>query len=115
MKLGDKVGRTYEEDPKIDLKLPWGMLNGLPVSVLTTAEPVDEEAPVAAEEPAAEGETASDNVTQIRVAARKARKITRAAGLARSWPTAWADEMDRQSGVAGLSLGPPFMLFQRSS
>ena len=91
MKLGDKVhvvlevtgqvvGRTYEEDPKIDLKLPWGMLNGLPVSVLTTAEPVDEEAPVAAEEPAAEGETASDNVTQIRVAARKARKITRAAG-----------------------------------
>ncbi len=85
MKLGDKVhvvlevtgqvvGRTYEEDPKIDLKLPWGMLNGLPVSVLTKAEPVDQD------EPVAEEATAADNVTQIRVAAQKAKKISRAAG-----------------------------------
>ena len=79
MKLGDKVhvvlevtgqvvGRTYEEDPKIDLKLPWGMLNGLPVSVLKKSDPVPAD------------ESAPDNVTQIHEAVRKPTKIARAAG-----------------------------------
>lgn len=49
MKLGDRVsvslditgiviGRTYEEDPKVDLQTPWGVLNGIPESVLEFSE-----------------------------------------------------------------------------
>ncbi len=30
------VGRTYEEEPKIDLRTPWGTLNGIPQSILDT-------------------------------------------------------------------------------
>ncbi len=30
------VGRTYEEEPKIDLRTPWGTLNGIPQSILET-------------------------------------------------------------------------------
>ncbi|MCG8356112.1 MAG: hypothetical protein MI920_11100 [Kiloniellales bacterium] len=30
------VGRTFEEDPKLDLRTPWGTLNGIPLSVLIT-------------------------------------------------------------------------------
>ena len=84
MRLGDKVhvvlevtgevvGRTFEQDPKIDLKTPWGMLNGLPISVLKASRPaeaVDEEAVIAV--PA--------NVTQIAAAVRKNRRPTRKAG-----------------------------------
>lgn len=32
---GEIVGRTFESDPKVDLKLPWGVLNGIPLSVIT--------------------------------------------------------------------------------
>ncbi len=42
---GEVVGRTFEQNPKIDLKLPWGMLNGVPISVLTRAEKVEEDKP----------------------------------------------------------------------
>ena len=28
------IGRTYEADPKIDLRTPWGVLSGIPLSVL---------------------------------------------------------------------------------
>ena len=28
------IGRTYEEEPKIDLRTPWGTLNGIPQSTL---------------------------------------------------------------------------------
>jgi hypothetical protein len=66
---GEVVGRTFENDPKIDLKLPWGMLNGLPISVLKQADSVDDtqEAP-------------PENVTQIRPIVQKNKKIVRAAG-----------------------------------
>ena len=83
MRLGDKVyvvlevtgevvGRTFEQDPKIDLKTPWGMLNGLPISVLKASKPaevVDKDQVV--EVPA--------NVTQIAAAVRKNRKPTQKA------------------------------------
>ena len=37
------VGRTFEEEPTIDLRTPWGTLNGMPQSVLgTMAISVDE-------------------------------------------------------------------------
>lgn len=87
MRLGDKVhvvmevtgevvGRTFEEDPKIDLKTPWGMLNGLPISVLKASKPAElqdtEDAESVVEVPA--------NVTQIAAAVRKNRKPTRKAG-----------------------------------
>ena len=35
---GIVIGRTFEEDPKVDLKTPWGMLNGIPMSVLSDGE-----------------------------------------------------------------------------
>ena len=28
------VGRTFEEEPRLDLRTPWGTLNGIPQSVL---------------------------------------------------------------------------------
>ena len=30
------IGRTYEEDPRLDVSTPWGVLNGIPLSVLKT-------------------------------------------------------------------------------
>jgi hypothetical protein len=68
---GEVVGRTFEQDPKIDLKLPWGMLNGLPISVLTKAECVEEVKPEAA---------VPANVTRIRPVAQKRKGVVRAAG-----------------------------------
>ena len=62
---GEVVGRTFEQDPKVDLKLPWGMLNGLPMSLLKQVDTNDD---------------VPDNVTQIRHAARKHRRNVRAAG-----------------------------------
>ena len=67
---GEVVGRTFEVDPKVDLKLPWGMLNGIPLSVLmrngrTESEDV--------------ADTGASNVTEIR-AAQKRRKAIAAAG-----------------------------------
>ena len=35
---GVVIGRTFEEDPKVDLKTPWGVLNGIPMSLLTEGE-----------------------------------------------------------------------------
>ena len=66
---GEVVGRTSEHDPKIDLKLPWGMLNGLPISVLKRADSVDDM-----------HEATPANVTQIRPVVQKNKKIVRAAG-----------------------------------
>ncbi len=68
---GEVVGRTFEQDPKIDLKLPWGMLNGLPISVLTHAEAVEEEKP---------DPEVPTNVTRIRPVAQKRKGAVRAAG-----------------------------------
>ena len=31
---GEIVGRTFQNDPKVDLRLPWGTLNGIPISIL---------------------------------------------------------------------------------
>ncbi len=62
---GEVVGRTFEHDPKVDLKLPWGMLNGLPLSVL---KQVKSKADV------------PSNVTQIRQVVQKRRRQVRAAG-----------------------------------
>lgn len=31
---GKVIGRTYEKDPKVDLLTPWGILNGIPLSVI---------------------------------------------------------------------------------
>ena len=28
------IGRTFEAEPKVDLKTPWGVLSGVPVSAL---------------------------------------------------------------------------------
>lgn len=67
---GEVVGRTFEHSPKIDLKLPWGMLNGLPVSVLTHAESVKEDKPE---------DKVPANVTRIRPAPEKDKRRTRAA------------------------------------
>ena len=67
---GEVVGRTFEQNPKIDLKLPWGMLNGLPISVLTHAESVEEDKPEAATQ---------TNVTRIRPVAQKRKGGVRAA------------------------------------
>ena len=64
---GEIVGRTFEGDPKVDLKLPWGMLNGIPLSVLKRKEDDTEQQPEHA-----------TNVTQIRQAARKSRKVAAA-------------------------------------
>ena len=83
MRLGDKVqvelelsgevvGRTFERDPKIDLKTPWGMLHGVPVSVLKASEPAAPEAEAVVEVPA--------NVTQIAPALRQTAKPIRKAG-----------------------------------
>lgn len=74
---GEIVGRTFEGDPKVDLKLPWGMLNGIPLSVLKRREPVAEDEQNEPEQAAAVQTTAehATNVTQIRQAARKNRKV----------------------------------------
>ncbi len=32
------VGRTFEAEPKVDLKTPWGFLNGVPVSILKSSQ-----------------------------------------------------------------------------
>ena len=72
---GEIVGRTFEGDPKVDLKLPWGMLNGIPLSVLKNRKIVAEDAQNEPEQAAAEHAT---NVTQIRQAARKSRKVAAA-------------------------------------
>lgn len=66
---GEVVGRTFEQDPKIDLKLPWGMLNGLPISVLKRTDSVDDTL-----------EATPANVTQIRPVVRKGKDIVREAG-----------------------------------
>ena len=68
---GEVVGRTFEQNPKIDLKLPWGMLNGLPISVLIRTEIVEEDKPA---------DAAAANVTWIRPAAQKGKGQARAAG-----------------------------------
>ncbi len=60
---GEVVGRTFEGDPKVDLKLPWGMLNGIPLSVLKRDD---------------EEEKVVTNVTEIRRAVRKGRKVAEA-------------------------------------
>ena len=73
---GEVVGRTFEQNPKIDLKLPWGMLNGLPISVLKHAESVEEDA---VQEGTPE-EAVSTNVTRIRPLSQKRKGRTRAAG-----------------------------------
>jgi hypothetical protein len=65
---GEVVGRTFEQDPKIDLKLPWGMLNGLPISVLKVTESVDEKQ-----------KAPSANVTRIRPVVGKDKEVVRAA------------------------------------
>ncbi len=65
---GEVVGRTFEQDPKIDLKLPWGMLNGLPISVLKRTDSVD-----------SAQEATPANVTRIRPVVRKNKEIVRAA------------------------------------
>ncbi len=87
---GEIVGRTFEGDPKVDLKLPWGMLNGIPLSVLKRREPDAEDAPNQPEHATADHATAkhataehataehATNVTQIRQAARKNRKVAAA-------------------------------------
>lgn len=67
---GEVVGRTFEHNPKIDLKLPWGMLNGLPISVLTRADNVEEDKPE---------DTVPANVTRIRPAPEKPKGRARAA------------------------------------
>ena len=67
---GEIVGRTFEGDPKVDLKLPWGMLNGIPLSVLKRKEDDVEDQPKQPEH--------ATNVTQIRQAARKSRKVAAA-------------------------------------
>lgn len=72
---GEVVGRTFENNPKIDLKLPWGMLNGLPISVLTRAESVEDDKP----EPEQE-DTVPANVTRIRPAPDKPKGRARATG-----------------------------------
>ena len=37
------IGRTYEQDPKVDVQTPWGTLNAIPWSILRSmAEPIDE-------------------------------------------------------------------------
>ena len=61
---GEVVGRTFEGDPKVDLKLPWGMLNGIPLSVLKQHDEVEEKV--------------ATNVTEIRRAVRKGRKVAAA-------------------------------------
>jgi hypothetical protein len=66
---GEVVGRTFEQDPKIDLKLPWGMLNGLPISVLKKSDSVDDDK-----------KAAPGNVTRIRPVVRKNKQAVRAAG-----------------------------------
>ena len=73
---GEVVGRTFEQNPKIDLKLPWGMLNGLPISVLTHAESVEEDT---VKEGTPE-EAVSTNVTRIRPLSQKRKGRARAAG-----------------------------------
>lgn len=73
---GEVVGRTFEENPKIDLKLPWGMLNGLPISVLKHAESVEEDT-VKGDTPE---EAVPTNVTRIRPLSQKRKGRTRAAG-----------------------------------
>ena len=81
MRLGDKVqvdleisgevvGRTFERDPKIDLKTPWGMLHGVPVSVLKARKPAEPEGEA----------TVPANVTQIASAVRKTEKPILKAG-----------------------------------
>ena len=67
---GEIVGRTFEGDPKVDLKLPWGMLNGIPLSVLKRKEDETKDAGKEAEH--------ASNVTQIREVARKGRKVAAA-------------------------------------
>lgn len=59
---GEIVGRTFESDPKVDLKLPWGVLNGIPLSVITRGKPEEK----TEEKPA--------NVTEIRSAAQRRRR-----------------------------------------
>jgi hypothetical protein len=66
---GEVVGRTFEQDPKIDLKLPWGMLNGLPISVLKQSDKLDDTE-----------DAVPANVTQIRPIEQKRKRIVRAAG-----------------------------------
>jgi hypothetical protein len=73
---GEVVGRTFEQNPKIDLKLPWGMLNGLPISVLTHAESVEEDT-VKEDTPE---EAVPANVTRIRPLSQKRKGRARATG-----------------------------------
>lgn len=88
---GEVVGRTFEQNPKIDLKLPWGMLNGLPISVLTHAESAEEDTDkedTVKEDTVKEGtvkegtpeEAVPTNVTRIRPLSQKRKGRARAAG-----------------------------------
>jgi hypothetical protein len=70
---GEVVGRTFEGDPKVDLKLPcpkvdlklpWGMLNGIPISVLKFKGGGE-----------SEKTAVESNVTEIRQAVRKRGKV----------------------------------------
>ena len=55
---GTVIGRTYEEDPKLDLQTPWGVLNGIPQSVLQSSDRITDLARPIEELPS--------NVTRIR-------------------------------------------------
>ena len=61
---GELVGRTFESNPKVDLKLPWGVLNGIPLSVITRDKPAEK----TEEKPA--------NVTEIRPAVQRRRRAS---------------------------------------
>jgi len=61
---GEVVGRTFEGDPKVDLRLPWGMLNGIPIAVLKLKG-----------EGESEQTAVESNVTEIRQAVRKRGKV----------------------------------------
>ncbi len=69
---GEVVGRTFERDPKVDLKTPWGMLIGVPISVLQAGGSAAPEGEAEIEVPA--------NVTQIADALRNTAEPTRKAG-----------------------------------
>ena len=37
------IGRTFEEDPKVDLQTPWGVLNSVRLSALSAMEVPEEQ------------------------------------------------------------------------
>ena len=60
------VGRTFEQEPRLDLRTPWGTLNGIPQSVLGDMGLSVQSMPKSVVEPM------PDNVEQIRLAPRTA-------------------------------------------